>query len=150
MRKKFLQIVAATLLLVVFTAWTILILPRKLLFGEAVIYKISQVQHLSRSLRHFKLMPRAFCSDETYLLIGVISSIDHFSHRKKIRDSWRNSIASSGTFWSMCTASKSCDLRDIQIVFITGTEEDNNTVQKQLQEEQHSFGDILQGSFNET
>ena len=114
------------------------------------MYKIPQPQHLSGTLTHFKLMPRAFCSNKTYLIIGVISSIDHFSQRHKIRDSWRNNTASSGTFWSMCITSKSCDLREIQVVFITGTKENNKTVQKLLQEEQRSYGDILQGPFNDT
>ena len=150
MRKQILQIVIVTFFLVAFTALAILQWPRNLITGESFTYKIPQPLRLSGTLTHFKLIPRAFCSDETYLLIGVISTIDHFAQRKKIRDSWRDSTVSSGAFWSMCTTSKSCDLREIQIVFITGTKENNKTLQKQLQEEQHTFGDILQGPFNDT
>ncbi|KAH8034695.1 hypothetical protein HPB51_000493 [Rhipicephalus microplus] len=71
--------------------------------------------------------------NKTSVLIGVVSSVDHFQSRAAIRDTWGGTAVKMGFL----------------VVFLLGTPSDQK-VQRNVSEEQNAYGDIIQGDFMDT
>ncbi|KAL1481293.1 hypothetical protein MTO96_015729 [Rhipicephalus appendiculatus] len=71
--------------------------------------------------------------NRTSVLIGVVSSADHFQSRAAIRETWGGTAVKMGFL----------------VVFLLGTPSDQE-VQRNVLAEQNAYGDIIQGDFMDT
>ena len=125
----------------------------KLLNGEIGIYLgkglRSYLATRKSQLQNYYLLPNVPCSENTDILVVVISHIDNHKGRNKIRNCWRGEHFCNDSFWIMCHHNTDCDLSKLRLVFITGRSS-NVTTQKNLEDEHFQFDDVIQGTFNDT
>ena len=112
---------------------------------------VKRPHHSSGKLQlgNYNLIPKVLCPEDTDILVVVSSHINSYSRRNRIRNCWREEHMCNDNYWTMCHHNRDCDLGKLRLVFVTGRS-NSLTIQRKLEIEHSRFGDIIQGTFNDT